>query len=415
MATPRTTFSILLCGLAISSIATAVRSHAAAPDEPRVFLLDGAQLHRARQQILSGDDRYHAAFASLRRDANRALAAGPFSVVNKDSTPPSGDKHDYMSLAPYWWPNPDTRDGLPYIRRDGEHNPENSKVPNRRDLGEMAEAVETLSLAYYFTGDEKYAERSRLLLRTWFLEPDTRMNPHFEYAQAIRGVNTGRGIGLIESRLFTKVVDATGLIANSQAWTEADQRGLEHWFTDFLSWMRTSNHGRDEAAEQNNHGTYYDVQVASYALLLGKKDLAAKVLQDAREKRIAVQIEPDGRQPLELVRTKAWGYSVGNLAGLMSLARLGEHVGVDLWHYETSDGRSIRGALDFLTPFGSGAKKWPYQQMGGFSSDAIDPLLRRAAAKYPDGNYRSLLSKKRMTDAASRYNLMLPLPEPADQ
>jgi hypothetical protein len=228
-------------------------------------------------------------------------------------------------------------------------------------------------------------------------------------------VNTGRGIGLIESRLFTKVVDATGLIANSQAWTEADQRGLEHWFTDFLSWMRTSNHGRDEAAEQNNHGTYYDVQVASYALLLGKKDLATEVLQDAREKRIAVQIEPDGRQPLELVRTKAWGYSVGNLAGLMSLARLGEHVGVDLWHYETSDRRSIRRALDFLTPFGIGGHKWPYQQINGFSSDAIDPLLRRAATRYPDGDYLSLLSKKREPDATSRYNLLLPLPEPADQ
>ena len=197
-----------------------------------------------------------------------------------------------MSLAPYWWPNPATNDGLPYIQRDGERNPDIYKTRNRSDLGAMTDAVETLSLAYYFTRDEKYASRACVLIRTWFLEPTTRMNPNFEFAQAIRGVNTGRGLGLIESRLFTKIPDAVGLLADSQAWTPDDERAVKQWFTTYLQWMLSSKHGREEATAKNNHGTYYDVQVASFALFLDKKDLSKDVIETAKKKRIAVQIEP---------------------------------------------------------------------------------------------------------------------------
>jgi hypothetical protein len=249
--------------------------------------------------------------------------------VQKDVTPPSGDKRDYMSLAPYWWPNPDSTDGLPYIRRDGLRNPETAEVTDRRYLGKLSDNVETLALAYFFTREEQFARRARILIRTWFCDSDTRMNPNFEFAQAIRGINTGRGNGLIESRLFTKVVDSVGLIEGSLAWKEEDHQELKHWFTNFLKWMLESEHGRDEASATNNHGTYYDLQVACFALFVDDRKLAKNVLLSARTKRIAVQIEPDGRQPLELERTKAWGYSIGNLAGLMSLAELGKHVDDD--------------------------------------------------------------------------------------
>jgi hypothetical protein len=359
----------------------------------RVFLLEGVHLNTVRERLATNAQERQPALDALRHDADRALDDGPFSVVNKDVTPPSGDRHDYMSFAPYWWPNPDTKDGLPYIQRDGERNPDIYKVRNRHDLGELADTVETLSLAYFFTREEKYAERARLLIRTWFLEPKTRMNPNFEYAQAIRGVNTGRGLGLIESRLFTKIIDSVGLLAGSKAWQDNDQREVEAWFTSYLNWMLTSEHGHEEEHAKNNHGTYYDIQVATFALFLNKKGLASEVLEGVKAKRIAVQIEPDGRQPLELVRTKAWGYSLGNLAGLMSLARLGEHVKVDLWNYRTADGRSIRAALDFLIPFSVYREKWPYQQIDGFWPEGIQPLLQRAAMKYPDESYRAALAK----------------------
>lgn len=376
-------------------------------DVPRVFLLDAKQLQETRNRVRAGDTTVSAAWVKLDAEAQKALTAGPFSVVTKDLAPPSGDKHDYMSQAPYFWPDPNKPGGLPYIRRDGERNPEINKITDHRSLDQMVGAVETLALAYYFRSNEAYATKAVQLLRAFLLDPDTRMNPHLQFAQGIPGVNTGRGIGLIETRGLTRVVDAVGLLAGSKALREADRRGLEDWFGKFLKWMLESKNGRDEAAAKNNHGTYYDLQVASFALFVGEKEFAKDILQTARTKRIAAQIEPDGRQPLELARTKAWSYSVGNLDGLMLLARLGENVGVDLWNYQTVDGRSIRRALDYLVPVALGEQKWTHQQLGEWPPQMLFPLVRRAAVKYNDRQYRSLLAKIPSVDASDRSNLVL--------
>jgi hypothetical protein len=391
--------AVLLAALAWSSSLCA---------EPKIILWDGAWLEEARERVRNGDPQLAPAVVPLRRDAQRALNNGPFSVVNKDAVPPSGDKHDYMSLGPYWWPNPDTPDGLPYVRRDGRRYPGILKIPNRTHLGEMSDAVETLALAYYFTGDEQYAARAALLVRAWFLDPATRMNPHLEYGQAIRGINDGRGIGIIETRSFANVLDSVGLLAESPSWTEADQRGLKDWFDKYLVWMLESDHGREEHAAKNNHGTYYDIQAVSYAYFVGNIDLAMDVLRDVGSRRIAVQIEPDGSQPLELARTKAWSYSVGNLTGLLTLARMAEKFDIDLWTYETADGRSIRKAIDFLLPFGVGEREWTYRQIDGRSSGrSFYPLLRTAAEKYPDGPYRSLFAKIPPRRSSGRRSLLL--------
>jgi hypothetical protein len=372
----------------------------------QVFLLDAKQLGQTRARILGGDYGVTDAVNKLEREARQALTAGPFSVVTKQITPPSGDKHDYMSQAPYFWADPKSPNGLPYIRRDGERNPEINKITDHRSLDQLVASTETLALAYYFKGDDTYAAKAVQLLRAFFLDPATRMNPNLQFAQGIPGVNTGRGIGLIETRGLTRVVDAIGLLAGSKALTRTDQLGLEEWYSRFLRWMMESKHGRDEAAAKNNHGTYYDLQVVSFALFLGRKELATDVLLAARQKRIALQIEPDGRQPLELVRTKAWGYSVGNLDGLMLLARLGENVGVDLWNYKTAGGRSIRRALDYLVPFAFGENKWPHQQLGEWPPEMLFPLLRRAATKYQDAGFAGVLAKVPKLDAADRFRLL---------
>src|SRR6266403_1877312 len=335
---------------------------------PRVFLIDGRKLAETKQRIQSGDKTFDPALAKLAADARQALQQKPLSVTTKAVTPPSGDKHDYMSQAPYFWPNPKTPDGLPYVNRDGERNPELNKITDHLSLDQMEVAVRALSLTYYFNNDEEYAAKATQLLRAWFLDPATRMNPNLEYAQFIPGRNTGRGIGLIETRGLANLVDAIGLLAGSSSWTAADQKGLEAWFSKFLQWMQESRNGREENAAKNNHGTFYDVQAMSFALFVRRNDLAKQIAEAAKEKRIALQIEPDGRQPLELGRTKAWSYSNFNVDGLMQLARLAENVSVDLWDYQTKDGRGIRGALGYLYPYAVGDQDWTYQQIGGFEA-----------------------------------------------
>src|SRR5215813_9686107 len=233
---------------------------------PRLCSLDAEQLRQARSH--STDAALRPAMEALSREADKALKAGPFSVTRKERVAPGGDKHDYLSLAPYWWPDPKSKDGLPYIRRDGETNPDSKRGTDAPLIGEMAGAVETLAIAYYFTGEERYAERAALLIRAWFLDPATKMNPNFRYAQAILGHNEGRGAGLIESRHFIKIVDAVGLLNGSRSWTEKDQQALTAWFREFVKWMRTSSNGIDEAQAKNNHGSWYAAQLACYALFI---------------------------------------------------------------------------------------------------------------------------------------------------
>src|SRR2546423_6401218 len=402
------TLGCVLAGLSASAIlATGQQPNAPGADQSlQVFLLDATRLQAARRAVDQGDKDTAAAWAKLQRDAQRALGEGPFSIVNKAVTPPSGDKHDYTSQAPYFWPDPKSPNGLPYIRRDGERNPELNKITDHHSLDQIEAAVETLALAYYFKGDEAYATKAVQLLRAFFLDPATRMNPNLEYAQFIPGVNTGRGIGLIETRGLTHVVDAIGLLAGSKALSGEDKRGLQDWFRKFLQWMLDSKNGREEAAAKNNHGTYYDLQVVSYALFVGRKDLAKQSLEQAREKRIAAQIEPDGRQSLELARTKAWSYSNGNLDGLMQLATLGRYAGVDLWNFQTKDGRGIRQALDFLVPIAIGEKKWAYQEIGGgVKPEMLFPLMQRAAAIYRDKAYQAVMVKVPTEGSSDRSRL----------
>ena len=376
---------------------------------PKVFLLDATRLAAVRAAINKGDKDFEPAWEKLQRDAEKARSAGPFSIVNKAVSPPSGNKHDYLSQAPYFWPDPNKPKGLPYIRRDGERNPEINQINDHKSLDDLVVSVETLALAYYLNGNEAYAAKAVELLRTFFLDPATRMNPNLEYAQFIPGINTGRGIGLIETRGLTRVVDAIGLLTESNSLAAQDERGLQDWFAQFLQWMQESRNGREEAAAKNNHGTFYDVQIVSYALFVGRRDLAKRVLETAKQQRIASQIEPDGRQPLELARTKAWSYSNMNLDGLTLLATLGTRVGVDLWNFRTRDGRAIRKALDFLTPVAIGEKKWEYQEIeGGVKPALLFPLMRRAAAVYRDKDYQVLMAKIPQPDRTDRSRLLSP-------
>jgi len=400
----------LACAVLLSDPLIAAPNLAAEPI-PRVFIIDGASLKIAKQRIQQNDAILKPALAKLRRDADRALISAPLSVTRKDSAPPSGDKHDYMSLAPYWWPNPNTHNGLPYVRRDGEINPERNSIADRQNLENMVTLVKTLALAYYFTANEDYAKQATTMLHVWFLDPPTRMNPHLKYAQGIPGRNAGRAAGIIESHNFPDLIDAVGLLAGSATWTQAHQRQLQSWFTAFLTWLLESPEGRAEAQAENNHGTWYDVQIASFGLFTDKRDFAHRVLSDVPRKRIARQIEPHGGQPLELARADSWSYSLFNLEALFDAAALGDHLAMDLWNFETGDKRSIRKALAWLMSFATGEKRWPARQQSRWQPERLAPFLQRAALRYREPSYVTALGKLAAPSIDSRERLLYPMDE----
>jgi hypothetical protein len=369
----------------------------AAAEKP-LLLLDSEHVERVRARLIAdrlkvqADDALRQALAVLEKDATEALALEPLSVMDKAVMPPSGDKHDYMSQAPYWWPDPSKPGGLPYIRKDGVRNPEIARISDHANFDRVMASVATLGLAYKLTGRTDCALHVYRLVKTWFLDPATRMNPHLRYGQGIPGVIEGRGIGIIETRALPRLLDGITLTSSSPVWTMADIDGLHAWMRAYLTWLVESPHGREEARNGNNHETWYDVQVASLAMFVGDTALARRTVEGARE-RIRTQIEPDGRQPRELERTQPWHYSLFNLEAFFALAVLGDRVGVDLWNYRTQDGRSLRRALDYLVPFADGRQPWPHPQIGAFQPAGIAPLLRRGALVWKDPAYGALAGR----------------------
>ena len=360
---------------------------------PKVFSVDGNKIYSYRQSYLKGDLKKDESVKKLIREANKHLDMDPVSVMQKEVTPPGGSKHDYTSLGKYWWPDPKSKDGLPYIRKDGVVNPETKNISDDENLGNLVKAVESLSLTYYITDETKYSDKAAQLLRVWFLDESTKMNPNMNYSQFIPGKSEGRGTGIIDTHWFALIVDDLGLLENSKSWTKEDDSKIKLWFGQYLDWLITSKNGKDESNAKNNHGSWYDVQVVSIALFLDKTDLAKKYLEDVKTKRISVQIEADGKQPLELVRTTSWHYSVFNLEALTKLAIISEKVGVDLWNYESQEGGSIRKALDFVLPYSLNIKEWKYPQIKEIQTSSLYPLHLAAKRNLDEKTYSDWIIK----------------------
>ena len=345
-----------------------------------VFVIDKEHLTLVKQKIKEGDKLLTKANMLLIKSAEKSLRISPYSVVNKEKESPSGDNHDYVSLAPYWWPNPDTKDSLPYIRKDGKRNPEISKFKDHKYLSDMATNVQVLSLAYFISDDEKYAIHAANLLKVFFLDGKTRMNPNMNYAQAIKGTNEGRGAGLIDSRHFIRVIESVNLLKGSENWQDTDEVKLKKWFSDFLNWMQTSPNGIDEMDTPNNHGTWYDAQRLSFALFIGEMEQAKGIVNNAI-KRLDNQMDKDGSFPKELARTTSLNYSCFNLHAFFIVAEMAERTGTDFWKLETPSMKSLQKGFDYIYPYLSKEKEWKGQQIKAFDYNSAAPLLLKASAK----------------------------------
>jgi Alginate lyase len=377
---------------------------------PRTIILDPYILVEIKQAVMRHDDSIMQEFLKkLLGEADSFLSKKPMSVIDKTQLPPSGDKHDFYSLAAYEWPNLNTPDGLPYVPRDGKINPEIYTIPDKKNMDRMVQMVKVLTLAYYFTNDPQYALKAVELLRVWFIDKDTYMNPNLKYAETVRGKNEMNSYGIMEGRPLTELTDVIRLLQQSPQWTEEMQRGMESWFTNYLDWLLNSDSGKKEGRKASNHGTYYLVQVSSIALFLNKTGLAKEILEatmqepssastDDVPKLIAEKIKPDGRQPFELERANALDYHMVNLLALFRLASVGERVGVDLWNYEFKEA-GIRKALDYILPYAINKQPWPYQQIAPVRKSTIAEISCQGMIHYQNNElyieaYKSINTDK---------------------
>ena len=360
-------------------------------NEIRLGSWDYAWMQKVKKELDESGGKYLPAYNQLIKDANDALNEGIFSVTFKKFMPPSGNKHDYMSMGPYWWPDPEKENGLPYIGRDGEINPERNELDSPRKE-KMVNNVRNLSLAWFFSGEQKYAEKAAELLRVWFLNEETLMNPHLEYAQAIPGRTPGRFIGVIDGKCFETLVDAIVLLETSGALTCGEKEGLRNWFERYFRWLRESEHGKSEDSWKNNHSVAYDLQSTGIAYFLGDDDFVACKVREMPRRRIDPMIEADGRQPEELIRTKSFGYSVGNLSNFIRVGEKGLKTGVNIFGYTNQKGGSIQKALDFLVAYIGRKKDWPYQQITSWehTENDLGLIIRSAALIYKNEEYQKL-------------------------
>ena len=290
--------------------------------------------------------------------ATALLGVPPRTITSVPAPRSPAGPHDYYSEGDYWWPDPANPDG-PYIRRDGQSNP--AKFDGHRDaLIRFGADMPMLTAAWLLNRDARFADAAIRHLDAWFVDPATRMNPDLRYAQAIIGVNTGRAIGIIDTLQIVEVARAAALFAGHGAPGYARvQAGVEGWFADYLAWLTESAPGREERDQENNHGTCWLLQVATFAHVVGRRDLLTAMRQRLADTIVPAQVALDGRQPLELARTKPYGYSLFNLDVLAASAWLLSDARGDQIR-RTSRGRSITAAIGFMAPYIADRERWPF-------------------------------------------------------
>lgn len=322
--------------------------------------------------------------------ADRYLKEQPKTIASVRATRSEGGPHDYFSEGDYWWPDPKNPTG-PYIRRDGFSNPANFN-DHRELLIRLSLQMPALTAAWVVTHDRRYAGKAADHLRAWFVNPDTRMSPNLQFAQAIHGVTPGRGIGIIDTLHLVEVARAAAWIQHSGELKPAEMDAVRQWFADYLRWMTTSKNGLEEKAAKNNHGTCWIAQAAEFARFTHDEANLEECRNLFRTKLVPDQIAPDGRLPLELARTKPYSYSLFDMDALSLVCQIASRPGDNLWAFATPDGRGIRKTIDFMVPYIRDKSKWPFQHDVEYFDDlpVRQPSLLFAGVAYNDDAYLQL-------------------------
>ena len=326
--------------------------------------------------------------------ADAALALEPITITKFRARLSDGGPNDFYSNGDYWWPNPNTTNGLPYVQRDGQTNPENF-LDHRRCIAKLRDAAAALGAAYKITADDRYPAKAASLLKVFFLDEQTRMNPHLKYAQAIPGVSPGRGTGIIDTLHLAEVPMAILAMEKSAQFPGDVFTGVKKWFGDYVQWMTTSKNGNDEANAGNNHAVAFWLQVAAFSQLTGDQTKLAECQRRFKEVFVPKQMALDGSFSAELKRTKPYGYSIFQLDNMATLCQLLSTPEDNLWKFELPDGRGIKKAMEFLYPYLADKKSWPHkpdiQAWDGWP--AREPCLLFAGLAFDEQKYLELWKK----------------------
>ncbi|WP_349318586.1 alginate lyase family protein [Chitinophaga sp. MM2321] len=405
---------LLLSAFALSVFITSV-TLAQAPDKrPQLCLWNFDHMTAARESLASNQTLYQQSYQGLIREAEKILLEPPTSVMDKpdEKVARSKDKHDFISVGKYCWPNPTTPDGMPWIQRDGYINVENFKKDDAVRLDIMCNRVGKLCIAYFFSGDTRFSQKASELVRVWFVDPATRMNPNFTYAQVIPGNDNDRGHfpGVIFGRALVNVLSGLCLIQHTSAYNKGIDSGVKDWFIQYSGWLTTSEFGIKESKATNNHSIAYDEQLLAIALFVGDSNAQHRLIEEFHPKRIFKQVEPDGKMPRELQRTRALGYSAFNIKNILEICEMAKAENPSLYSLKSPDGRSIGIAVDYLAGFlgKKPADFAPYKQIADWDKclDEIYWIVRRAAAFAPSENYEELIKKYSSKRTASLNNLL---------
>lgn len=363
-------------------------------------------LEAVKQGIQDKDVVYMPAFDALMERANEALGTEPYSVTDKERAGPSGDKQDYVSLSRYYWPDPKRRNGLPYIRKDGRSNPELNGVNfDRRRSQKMTDAVRDLSLAAYFSGDQKYAEKAKEFVFTWFIHDELSMNPHMKFGQSVPGKQDGREFGILDSRIYWDVMDSL-LLLQSDGMVGADfVDATRNWFGSYAVWLINSDFGKKAMARFNNHGTFYDAQLSHVLIFAGRCDLAEKVLQRGHA-RVEKQISDSGLMPEETERTKSLFYHTFNAEAFIRMAHLSRKLGADFYSRPISDSGSIKDTVDLVASYAGRVEDWPYEEISEDIDGSIWKMLKLAQLVDNDQSIQDALNRLGITNTKSHLILL---------
>ncbi len=319
--------------------------------------------------------------AELTKKAESQLGISPLSVTYSKSPAVTGNPHDFYSEGPYWWPDPQNPQG-PYIKRDGEFNPDRFNK-HMEDMVTMCDAVSVLCQAGLYLDKREYLDKAAQLIDVWFIDEETCVTPHMECGQAIRGVCDGRGIGIIDTTNYIRVVYGADILERAGGYEETVS-GLKKWFSKYIHWLNTSEKGLEEKNFFNNHSNWWNTQVAVFSAFAGDDAMVEECFESYRKRILSEQTDTEGKFTDEITRTRSYHYTLYNMDACVLIAEVAHHRGVDLWNYETIDGKSLKKCVDFFKPFYKNPFLWQYPEINAEGCHLEKMSMKLASLRFDD-------------------------------